>query len=342
MIAVLIFSYLFKEYPPGKIWEAVKNANIPFFLSIAITYFIILYFVDSYTVSKTLTRFGYPVSVKEIYPARGVTYLIMNLNYPASQAAFAYYLKRTRGVPIFEMLSVFFFIMVIDLYIVITLAFIGSFFQESIIRGVDIGRYVQIVVLIAYCVFIAQLVFWRGWFSKLSGIKKEIKLINWIKSKKIFVVFNEATVIDYIKIAVCRSPIHIAIILSLYIAVRAFGSYIPFVNVLGSVPIAFLIGTIPITPGGLGTTNVAIVELLSPHITGSMISSGLVNAGELIFAITIAWAVVNYTLKSLIGVIWLQKVSKQLFKPTEVAEAAETKEGERVEVSESTHPVGTI
>lgn len=335
VVAALIFAYLFNQYRPSQIWKAVMHANLLYFLTLAVVYFLILYMVDCYTISRALSRFGYPISVRDLFPARGVTYLIMNINYPASQAAFAYYLKRTHQVPIFEVLGIFFFIAVIDLYIVITLAFLGSFFQDAVIRGVDIREFVQSFVLIAYAIFVLQLVFWRRWFTRLTGIKREIKFIKWLRSKKIFTVFNEATVKDYTRLALYRSPIHIAIVLFLFIAVKAFNAQVPMVNVLGNVPIAFLIGTIPITPGGLGTTNVAIVELLSSHVSGPAIDQGIISAKELIFAITILWMFVNYTLKTLVGVGWLQRVSKQLFKPTDEVEPQEV-------VSKATHLMGDI
>lgn len=335
VIAALIFVYLFREYKPSQLLKAVEHANILIFLVLALVYFFILYIVDCYTMSHVLTRFGHKISTKELLPARGVTYLIMNINYPASQAAFAYYLKRTRGVPIFEVLGIFFFIAIIDLYLVMTLAFIGSFFQDAVVRGVDIGNFVRTVVLMAYAFFIVQLVFWRRWFSKLTGLKKSFKIVEWIRSKKLFTVFNEATVKDYIKVALMRSPIHACIVLFLYIAVMIFNAHVPFVTVLADVPIAFLIGTIPITPGGLGTTNVAIVELMYSHVTGPLITKGVVTAKELILAVTIVWMFTNFTLKSLTGVIWLQKVSKQLFKPTDRDESEEV-------VSEATHLMGDI
>lgn len=335
VIAALIFAYLFYEYNPRQLLKAIEHANLLYFLGLALIYFAVLYIVDCYTMSHALTRFGHKTSFRELLPARGVTYLIMNINYPASQAAFAYYLKRTRNVPIFEVLGIFFFIAIIDLYLVMTMAFIGSFFQDAVVRGVDIGEFVKTVVLIAYGIFVLQLIFWRRWFSKLTGIKKKIKIIEWIRSKKVFGVFNEATVGDYLQIALMRSPIHICIILFLFIAVKTFDAHVPLVTVMADVPIAFLVGTIPITPGGLGTTNVAIVELMYSHIRGPLISKGIVTAKELILAVTLVWMVTNYALKSLVGVGWLQKVSKQLFKPTEQIEPEEV-------VSEATHLMGDI
>lgn len=335
VVAVLIFAYLFTQYKPAQIWVAVKQANLLYFLVLAIIYFIILYIVDCYTMSKILGRFGYPVSFRELLPARGVTYLIMNINYPASQAAFAYYLKRTRGVPIFEVLSVFFFIGIVDLYILMTVAFVGSFFQEAIIGGVDIGEYVRTFVLIAYLLFILGLAFWRKWLQKITGSTHEFRFTKWLRSKRVFTVFNEAMVIDYVKIAIYRSPIHIAIVMFMYVAIQVFYAYVPMINVISSVPIAFLIGTLPITPGGLGTTNYAIIKLLSPHLSGPAVATGAVTSGDLIMAVTISWMAINYFLKSVVALLWLTQVSKQLFRPTEGERPHEVE-------SEATHLMGDI
>lgn len=335
IVAVFIFSYLFSQYKPSQIWKAVEHANLLYFLTIAFFYFVMLYLADCFTISKVLTRFGYPVTTRELLPVRGATYLVMNINYPASQAAFAYYLKRTRGIPIFEVLGVFFFIAVIDLFVVLTLAFVGSFFQTAVIRGVDIASSVRTVVLVAYTIYFLQLVFWRKWTSRIFGIKRKFKVVEWIRSKKIFCAFEQATVKDYLKILLLRAPIHISIIFIFFIAIRAFHAAAPFVTVLGTIPVAYLIGTIPITPGGLGTTNVAIVELMRSHITGPAVEGGLVSPEELIFAVTILWMFVNYSLKSITGVLWLQRVSKQLFKPSDNAEKEEA-------MSETTHLMGDL
>lgn len=294
-----------------------------------------MYAVDCYTISKVLTRFGYPVTPGELIPARGVTYLIMLLNYPASQAAFAYYLKRTRGVPIFEVLGIIFFIAFVDLYMMITLAFIGSFFQEAVIKNIDISQAVRNFALIAYCALIFNIAFWEGWFSKIFRTEKKFRITEWIRSKRVFCVFNDAELKDYFKIALLRSPLHFSIIFFLYIVFLAFHAHVPFINVLADVPIAFLVGTIPITPSGIGTTNYVITELLSPYVTGPLISAGVVTAGSVVFAMTILWMFVNFSLKALVGFGWLQRVSKQLFQSTEDVDASDA-------ASEATHLMGDI
>ena len=88
----------------------------------------------------------------------------------------------------------------------------------------------------------------------------------------------------------------------------------PFVKILGNIPIVFFIGTLPITPGGLGTTNAAMVELLSPYMTSSIFSSGKINPKELMFTLTLLWMFINYALKALVGFIFLKGVTKDLLK----------------------------
>lgn len=306
VVAVLIFVYLFNKYKPSQIYQSLKYVNVLYFFGLAAIYFIFMYLVDCKTVSMILTRFGYPIPTRDVLPGRGVTYLIMTINYPAAQAAFAYYLRRTHKVPIFEGLGVFFFVAFIDLYILMAVAFVGTFFQEAIVRGVDVGSYVRWLVVIGYVGFVLNLLFWR-----------RFKFFRWLRNKKLFHVFKEALVKDYLKTAVYRLPIHVAIIFFLYAAISTFNAHLPFATVMSTIPIVFLIGTIPITPGGLGTTNVAMVELLSPYITSPIIDQGIVTAQEMIFTLTILWMFANYFLKAIFGAAWLMKVSTKLFRPVE-------------------------
>lgn len=311
-----IFVYLFRIYPPSKVWQSMRLVNLWEFMLFAVFYFVFIYIVDSFVMQKVITRFSHEVSFKDILTARGVTYLVMILNYPASQAAFAYYLKRKYGIAIFEALGVFLFIVLIDLVWIITLAFAGSFFQDYSIGGVPLSRTVQTVSLGAYAAAFVWLAFWRRWPERIIGRHLRIPIIEKLRTRKVFHIFNQAGVIDYLKVAAMRIPIHFTIIIQTYIVVRTFNAFVPFVKVLGNIPLVFFIGTLPITPGGLGTTNAATVELLSPYLTGQVFDLGTVTPAELLFTATLLWVFVNYALKAISGSILLKKVSRDLFRPT--------------------------
>ena len=317
LVAAGIFAYLFHLYPPSQVWQALKYVNIPAFAAFSLFYFFFIFLVDSWVMTKVITKFSHAVRFKDIFAARGVTYLIMVINYPASQAAFAYYLKRRYNIPIFQALGIFFFIIVIDLLWIITLALAGSLFQDYDIAGVDLGHLVMMVALIAYAALFLWLAFWRRWPERLIGRHVRVPLLERLRKKKVFHIFDRATVKDYVVTALQRTPIHFTIIVSMYVVLMTFHAHIPFTKILGNVPIVFLIGTLPIPPGGLGTTNALMVELLHKYLTGPIFQNGKVTPQEILFTASLLWMFANYLLKVVVGVFFLRKVSKDLFRPTE-------------------------
>lgn len=328
-MAAGIFAYLFCLYPPGQIWKALQYVRLETFIPFAIGYFIWIFFVDVFALVRVLKRFGFKVPFKSLLPARGVTYLLMVLNYGAAQAGFAYYLKRTHRIPIWEALSVFFFIAVIDLYWVITLALVGSFFQEYEISGIQLKNFVWLVSAVAYFLFFLNYLFWRGpLYQKLE--KKNWRVIHWIRNKDIFRLFKEAIWLDYLRLALLRTPIHVSLIISMYVVLKTFDVFVPFLYILGNMPLVFLVGTIPITPGGLGTANAVIVELLKPYLTGAMFETTKITPAELLLAASLLWMFANYALKVLFGAYCLKKVSKELFKATPQMEEKATHLGQNL------------
>ena len=302
-VAVGIFAYLFRIYEPHQIWAALSYVNLSIFVPFTFVYFLIVYFADIFVLSTVFKRFGHNVSVKELIPVRGVTYLLMILNYAASQGAFAYYLKKTHKIPIAEALSTFFFVALVDLYWIVTLAFIGSFFQNVIVEGYNVSTLVKFLAVGAYGAFFVSHYFWnRPW-----------RPIRWLRSKSLFKTFAEASLKDYLWIASLRTPIHCTILVAFYILIQTFNAYIPFIKILGNVPLVFLVGVLPITPGGLGTTNAAMVHLLAPHTSGPLFQMSGVTPAELILAASLLWMFANYLFKIITGMICLKKVSRDLF-----------------------------
>lgn len=285
--------------------------DIPLFCGIAVGYFLLMFLLDTFSISRVLHVFGHKGTVKELLPARGLTYLLMIVNYAAGQAAFAFYEYRKHKVPISEMLGIFGIIVVADLYILVTLAFITTFFTTWPFEmgGMNVAEFVRIFAAAAFGFFAAMMIL-RKFFvnSSIYAKVQKNKFLNLMASTKL---------IDYLKVGFFRLPVHVFIMCGMYVAFRAFHADISFVKILSNIPLIFFIGALPITPGGLGTSNAALVELLKPFITSPMITSGAVSAGDLLFSFSLVWMFANYLLKALTGVVCLKFVSKDLFKPTD-------------------------
>ena len=316
IMAAVIFVYLFHKYPPARVWKSLTYVNLLPFLGFSFLYFFFIYIVDAAVTRAVLSRFTRKVPLKDVILARGVTYLIMVVSYPASQAGFAYYFKRRYKIPIFEVLSTFIFIMFVDLWWIVTLAFAGSFFQEYTVGDVNLSRLVFTVALVFYGAYIVWLAFWRRWPDRRFWKFVTPVFVERQRKRKIFDLFKKAQLKDYVRTAAMRIPIHFTIIVSMYVVVRTFGCDIPFTQILSNIPIIFLIGTLPITPGGLGTSNALMVELLKGHVTGPVFKTGAVTPAELIFSASLLWLFINYLLKIITGSVLMGFVSRKLFEPT--------------------------
>lgn len=310
--AVAIFVYLFHVYPPKNIYNSLQYMNIGLFGLISVSYMLLMFVLDTYSISRVLRTFGCSAPFAELLPARGSTYLLMVVNYAAGQAAFAFYQYRKYGIPISRMLGIFSIIVVVDLFILVTIAFVATFFTSwpFKIGNMEIGTFVRIFTAAIYIGF-ALAVILLNKFSRLKIFERLLK-------NKFLNLIATTGFLDYFSVGISRLPVHIFILCGMYVAMHAFMD-VPFVNVISNIPIVFFIGSLPITPGGVGTSNVALVELFKPFVSNAAISSGAISAGDLLFSFSLAWLFANYLMKALIGVICLKFVSRDLFKPTDAS-----------------------
>lgn len=314
LVAAGLFFYLFNKFPPRQVLASLQHVSLPWFLGFGLAYFLTILLLDNWVLSRVLSRFAAPVSFRELLPARCVSYLLALVNYNAGQAGMAVYLKRTRGLSFFKTLGCIFFVTVVDLYWVIAMAFAGSFLMDIHLQGFQLQDWVRRVAGIALIAFVLHLAFWRGWFGKIVPAKLHFGVGDWLRGKHLFQPFHHATVADYFKIALARFPIHAAIVSSLWFLIRFAGGTVSFRDVVATVPIVLLIGTIPLTPGGLGATQLALVELLKDHVVPPPAAHGSVGPAELLLAISLAWMILNYLLKAIAGLIFLRGGSRELFK----------------------------
>ncbi len=314
LIALLLFVYLFYQNPPAQVWKAFGYVRLWIFVPYTIAYFLGILFLDSYSLAKVLSKFCIPISLREILPARSVSYLLSLVNYNAGQVALALYLKRSKQASFFKALGSLLFVLLIDLYWVTTFAFIGSFFIPLNLGPIHVNSWVQKISFLLFLGFFLHLSFWRSWFSRLFKFHVRFRFSDWIRGKHLFQTFHEARSLDYLHIAFLRLPMHLMIIASLYVAIVSFQASVSFFTVITTVPVILMIGVVPLTPGGLGTVQAATVEFLKNEITSSLFVSGDITPEQLLFAISLAWMFANYLLKSLWGLFYMKRMQADLFK----------------------------
>jgi uncharacterized membrane protein YbhN (UPF0104 family) len=309
-VAAAIFYYLFQKIPPREVWHSLSYVRLAPFLLFSVVYFLGILMLDTWGLTKVIGKFSHPVSFRELLPVRCVTYLLSIVNYNAGQAGIALSLKRKQGASFFKTLGSLVFVAATDLYWLIALALLGSFFFDLNYQGIVLKDWVQRIAIFAFAALFLHMAFWQRWFSRILPVKIHFAFADWIRGRHIFQTFHHAKVGDYLRIALYRLPIHLLIFSSVWILVHLFGATISWRDIMGSVPVIFLIGALPITPGGLGSVQFAMVELLQDKIASPAITQGDVRPQELLLALSLSWMAANYLLKVLAGFLyWLKEPS---------------------------------
>ncbi|MBI4237825.1 MAG: flippase-like domain-containing protein [Deltaproteobacteria bacterium] len=302
-MASAILWWLFHLYPIDQVVRAVRLVQPVGFVALALGYFLANWMVDCAGTASILTRLIAPISWRALLVPRAATYLLALINYGAGQAALALAVQRRRRAPLEDLLSTFFLITAADLFWIISLAYVGTFFGEHRVLGFDLTPSIRLVAAVTYLLTAAHLTYWLVLRPGTHGQSRFMRRLGFLHTKRIFAIFARARLRDYLQVIMVRSAIPCTAVLVIYALVHLFGAHIPFAAILGNVPIAFLIGVIPISWGGVGTSNKALVDLLVPHLQIAPDLAAGVSGPELLFAMSLLWMLGNYGLKACVGLL---------------------------------------
>lgn len=290
---------------------ALAKANTGLALLTCAAYCLHLLFFDSLSTAWVISRFNKPLSLRDILPARAVTFLIAVLNYQAGQLALPLYLKKVHKIPLIEATSSVVFIAAMDLWIVLALALLGSLF----ISQEPFSKQILYFSSIGMMVYLANALFWR--FEAAS--KPLLKILQRIPvlgpklfhERSLFLAFQKASLKDYLGTFLLRAPISLGIFFSIYFLIRCFGENVPLMRVLIYFPVIMISGLIPvINVGGVGATQALVVYFFKSHASEANL-----------LAVTLIWALSINAFKVALGAFFLSRTSKDLFYDTEPVSA---------------------
>lgn len=306
-VAAGLLAYLFYKIPLDQVGENLHQVHWVGLILFSLVYFAAIALLDLQGLHRVLNRFCGFLTREELWPGRAISYLLSILNYNAGQLALAAYLKNQRGFSLFRTMGAVFFVTATDLYWIITLAFAGSFFVDFHIEGHPLSDWVRRVGYIAFIALFFHLAFWNRWFSRLFPKKIHFGFTDWIRGRHLFQAFHHARLGDYARTALDRLPMHLIFVASLWVVLRLFGVQCSWAHVLATVPVIYLLGALPVTPGGLGAVQLATVELLKDKVSSPTILPGSLEAQQILLAMSLIWMGLNYLWKALFGLYYFRK-----------------------------------
>jgi uncharacterized membrane protein YbhN (UPF0104 family) len=113
--------------------------------------------------------------------------------------------------------------------------------------------------------------------------------------------------------------VHLGVLICGHVmAMRLFAVEVPLVVALAGLPVLFLVGALPISPAGLGTTQAAAITLFGAHAPGASEASrhAVLLAYSLSFQIAVTAVMMS------VGLVCLRRLSRSL--PDSPAAASES------------------
>lgn len=255
-VSCAILIYLFWHIDIRECISAVINANMFIYLPAVIILILVTFVLDTQNLAATLKHFHYPLSWKNAFTLRGITYLVMTIDYSVGMGVLIYYLKKHLGIPVMRSTGLMTFFNGITQKALIYMALIGLLIltPASALLNNLLLFFIGFTLLDLLFIVVLKKLPSRGWALK-------IKNLNLLK------VFHEAPWSSYGILLFWRMVYYAMFVIFFYVAVRAFNMQIPLLALIAYVPIILLVISLPIAPGGFGTAQATMLVLFKDYGT---------------------------------------------------------------------------
>ena len=303
VLTVGIFAILFHRVPFIDVIAALQQVRFKAYVALMVPYSLIYCSIDAFVLWRVLHWFHAPVPYRRVLPVRAAAYILSLLNPGLGQGGVAFALHRREGLPFLEMTGSLLFLVVLEFCQLALYAAIGIF-----------GFHTHLAIAFAPVYAVLGL----GLAVVLLCIQKEIdplalvltRIGRWYAGNTAFQVpsrspharllrtFKDARPRHYLLTLLYKAPNFLLAVIVHYYALQLFGISIPFVRLLGFLPIVFLVASLPVTVAHLGTSQAAwlyffaangeaaqlLAYSLVAHVT-FMLLNGLIGLGFLPWAL---------------------------------------------------------
>ena len=292
LVAVAILGLVFHGIHFADLLAALRSVPLVQFILLVVATNIVSLLFDVFATTVAFHQLKTPVTFAEVLSIRGATYLLSLLSYGVGQGGMVYFLARTRkttaaragGVVLYTMGST-----------LLALAALASF---AVFRGDDpLLRWYR-RLLIAAAVGLVP-------YGVLVSLKPKA-----LARRELLAPLFDGGVTGQAVGTLARIP-HLCILLAgNFLCLRLFGVAVPPIAALTYLPILFLITAVPVTPQGLGTTQLAAQRFFTQYGPG-----GGAAAIAAVTAYSLCFQVGSMAAQALLGIYFLRRTTRIIAGP---------------------------
>ncbi len=303
VITVACFWYLYNrigsqtpegQTVPGYLADVFGSVNWVAWLALMIPYSFIYLLIDTAVLWRVINWFNTKIGYRHLLPVRASTYIISILNEQVGKGAMAVYLNRREGVPGWQIASSMLFIMFCEFFYLLIWAVIGVTISWDVVPPLFHGFiYIAVGAAVFWGLFVF---FFRS--ERFAGVK--------LRERELLKSFREAKPSYYLSIILIRSPAIVGAMVVYTVAAGLFGVEIPFLTMMGILPVIFF-GTL--VPGPFRAVAVTLWPTLFPEHVAEMTVFGFVQHNFFLL------------FNAGIGLLFLRQANRELFGDGEVRPA---------------------
>jgi uncharacterized membrane protein YbhN (UPF0104 family) len=252
VIAAALLWYLFRRVPLGEALDAMRDAELAVFAGAISVGVLVWFLLESTAFSYLFSRFNAPLTRREARSLRAVTYLLTPINWNLGTGAIVLHLRRSKGVAALEATSSLLFYSLIDGIVLSGLAVLGvqTLAPAPMVDTVaTVAAWMLAAQVACLALFLSPLPHWR-WLQRFRSV--------WA-----FRTHSLATGRDVAVLLGIRSLYFAGFVVFFWAGTRAFAVPVPLSHLAAVVPAILLVGSLPITPAGLGTQQAAMLYFFS-------------------------------------------------------------------------------
>ncbi len=277
LLTAAIFVLIFRKVPFARFIDALRDADYVAFFAALLPFSVFYFTLDSVVLWRVVRWFHGDLALADLLPVRAVDYLLSILNHRVSQGAMVVYLARRLSTSLLEIASSILFLDFLQRTHLILWAGIGmALVSETLPTRLAL---VPLGLGLIWAVFLGWV---HGGFAFLG---KYLRAPDW----RLFRTFRLASADRYAQVLLLKAPLLLGAVFAHYHATRAFGFEIPMPRLLATLPIIFMVGSLPINVARLGTTPLAwiffhgdvvdppklLAYSLAGHLTFMLANAGL-------------------------------------------------------------------
>ena len=245
--------------------------------------------LDAYAIRVALAVFSMKQSLYRLFFMRGTTYMMGILNYALGQGALGLYLQRL-GVSAVRAAGILIFLNAVNFGVVLLVNLAGFGLAMSGLKNFGFTGFAYLTLGLV-----------TGLIAYLSVI---IFCAEFLQRYQILAPLSEAGVDGHFKAGLGRLPHIIFLVITYWGAIRLWGIPVPFTPGVAIVASVLFIGSLPLTPYGLGTSQTVLIFLCSPYV--------LSPSPESKAAVVLAFSLIYYSygilIQALLGIWCWQKM----------------------------------